>query len=114
MTDYPSLPRYELRCGPGVIMWLRLTTPEAEPAPPWSGAISALTGVPVIESPELGRGDWEIRKDGEIDASGHIDVPEFVTRPIELPPRDFPDFTSRWLAAGVVTPPSPLTIVTGI
>lgn len=111
----PRLPRRELRCGPGVIMRLRLTMPEAEPSPPWSGTVGNLTGIPVIESPGLGRGDWEIIEDGEVTASGHIEVPEFVTRPIELPAVVVPGLTSRLACSAMLcsVPLSPFTI-TGV
>lgn len=88
LGDMNPLPRYELRCGPGVIWWLRLwlADPEAvaEAPPPWPDSIGRLTGVPMINDPELARGEWKILRDGEETASGRMEIPEFVGKPIEI------------------------------
>lgn len=74
--------RRELRCHPDVAKWLMLTLPEAQPEFPFTGAIGSLTGVPVIEQPDFEPGAWEILEDGEVTASGRIDVPSLVTEPV--------------------------------
>jgi hypothetical protein len=63
-------PRRELLCGPGVIMWLRVLTPES--------------GIPLIHAPGLGRGEWELRENGEVVGCGRFNLPE---------PPDFSAFT---------------------
>lgn len=85
-------PRRELLCGPGVIMWLRMTTPEADPSFPWSQT-PPFTGIPLIRAPELGRGEWELRENDEVAASGRLDLPEP------------PDFTSIPLPVSFAPPP---------
>ena len=73
----------ELHCHPDVSNWLMLTTPEAKPEFPWSGAIGSLTGIPVFEEPEFEDGAWELRQDGKVVSSGHVDVP-YLARRIKL------------------------------
>lgn len=81
-------PQYELRCGPGVIWWLRLwlADPEAdaEARTPWPDSIGRLTGVPMIDDPKLARGEWKILLDGEETASGRMEIPELADKPIEI------------------------------
>jgi hypothetical protein len=115
LGDITPPPRYELHCGPGVITWLRLTTPDAEPEPPWSSAIAGLTGIPMTEVPELARGEWQILRDGDVTASGRIEIPDFVTRPVELAPIGLPAFTDRlgWRMAAMVMPPPRLSAIIG-
>lgn len=78
------VPRRELHCHPDVARWLMLTLPEAEPESPFTGAIGALTGVPVTEQADFESGAWELREDGEVTSSGRMQVPPWVTEPIEL------------------------------
>ena len=88
MTDFDALvnrlgelfpagppPRRELLCGPGVIMWLRVLIPEDGPSFPWSQT-PPFTGIPLIHAPELGRGEWELRENGEVVKCGRFDLPE--------------------------------------
>lgn len=88
LAGMTPLPRYELRCGPGVIWWLRLwlAAPEAdaEARPPWPESIGRLTGLPMIDDPELARGEWKILRNGDVTASGRMEIPEFVDKPIEI------------------------------
>jgi len=92
-------PRRELLCGPGVIMWLRVLTPEDDPSFPWSQT-PPFTGIPLIHAPDLGRGEWELHEDGEAVGRGRFDLPEppdfrsipmpavfgFLNRPVPLAP----------------------------
>lgn len=64
MRNLPRMPLRELHCHPAVAASLRLAAPEAGPQFPWSGAIGSLTGIPVIEKPEMMPGAWEIRENG--------------------------------------------------
>jgi len=75
LADIAPQPRRELLCGPGVIMWLRILTPEDAPSFPWSQS-PPFTGIPLIHSPDLGRGEWELHENGEAVRSGRFDLPE--------------------------------------
>lgn len=93
------VPRRELHCHRDVRLWLTLTVPELEPQFPFTG--SALTGVPVIEREDFEPGTWEIREDGEVTASGHIEVPSWVTAPIDLKFSPLPHMADHpWLNPG--------------
>lgn len=71
----------ELHCHPGVANWLMLTSkPAPEPDFLLTGRIGALTGIPVFEEPEFEDGAWELREDGEVVKSGHVDVPYLARR----------------------------------
>lgn len=77
----------ELHCHPDVANWLMLTTREAKPEFP--GQIGSLTGIPVVDEPEFADGAWELRRDGEIIKSGHVDVPYLARKlKIEIRPPD--------------------------
>jgi hypothetical protein len=78
------VPRRELVCHPDVARLLMLTLPDAEPEFPFTGSIGALTGIPVIGNPDFEPGTWELREDGEVTASGHVEVPPWVTAPVTL------------------------------
>jgi len=69
---FPKPKRRELHCHPSVVAYLRMTLPEAEPEPPWSGAIGSLTGIPIMEKPELEPCAWEFYEDGEMVDSGTL------------------------------------------
>jgi hypothetical protein len=105
------LPRYELRCGPGVITWLTLwlADPEADMAADPPGSIGRLAGVPMISDPELARGEWRILRDGEEEASGRLTFPDFVDRPFEIRFQQFPfpDVTDRFDWRFSFMPPLP-------
>lgn len=73
----------ELHCHPDVANWLMLTTAEAKPQFPFTGEIGALTGIPVFEEPEFADGAWELRRDGIVIDSGHVDVP-YLARKIKM------------------------------
>ena len=68
-------PRRELLCGPGVIMWLRVMLPDDGPSFPLSQT-PPFTGIPLIHSPDLGRGEWELREDDEVVKAGRFDLPD--------------------------------------
>jgi hypothetical protein len=107
------VPRREFRCHPSVSRLLMLTLPEAEPGFPFTGSIGALTGIPVIENADFEPGAWELREDGEVTASGRIEVPAFVA-PVDLTPMSFPrviDRTHPWFP---YVPPSLLSISSAI
>lgn len=103
------VPRRELHCHSSVARLLMLTLPEAEPEFPFTGAIGSLTGIPVIEAPDFEPGTWEIREDGEVTASGHLEVPSWVTAPVAFDVA-FPRAADRlrwWLP---LAPPAPFTV----
>ena len=72
LGELPRLPQRELHCHPAVLRYLELTAPPREPDPPWTGSIGHLTGIPVIEKPDMERGAWELREDGKVVKSGTI------------------------------------------
>lgn len=99
MAQFPTPVRRELRCHPDVARWLMLTLPDAaEPEFPFTGAIGAITGIPVTERADFEPGEWELREDGKVKASGHIDVPPWVTRPVEfdIEPPSFSVISRVW------------------
>jgi hypothetical protein len=115
ISSITPLPRYEVRCGPAVITWLRLwlAAPEAdaEAGPPWPGSSACLTGMEMITDPELARGEWKILRDGEVTASGRMEIPEFVGKPIEFRVPAFPDVTDRMRWRIGLMPPLPLPAI---
>lgn len=76
----------ELHCHPDVANWLMLTS--AEPGPQFPGQIGSLTGIPVFEEPEFEDGAWELREDGLVVTSGHVDVP-YLARKIKIEFREY-------------------------
>ena len=89
------VPRRELHCHRDVRLWLALTLPELEPQFPFTGSTGTLTGVPVIEREDFEPGTWEIREDGEVTANGHVEVPSWVTAPVDFKFSPFPRMTDR-------------------
>lgn len=92
LGQFPKPKPCALHCHPDVANWLRLTTPEAKPEFPFTGSIGALTGIPVFEEPEFDDGNWELREDGLVHSSGHIDVP-YLYRRIKIEFREPPSFS---------------------
>jgi hypothetical protein len=103
------VPRRELHCHPSVGRLLMLTLPEAEPEPPFTGSVGALTGIPVTVKPDFEPGAWEIREDDEVTASGHIDVPPWVTAPAEFDVT-FPRMIDRSHSWFPYAPPPPFRL----
>lgn len=104
-------PRRELHCHPSVSRLLMLTLPEADPEFPFTGSIGALAGIPVTEKPDFEPGAWEIREDGEVTASGRVDVPPWIAAPVRLDVT-FPPVADRlrlraWLP---LAPPAPFML----
>lgn len=100
------MPRRELHCHPDVARRLMLTLPEAKPQFPFTGSIGALTGVSVIENPDFEPGAWEIREDGEVTASGYLEVPPWVTAPVVFDVA-LPRMIDRYHPWFTYVPPSP-------
>lgn len=71
----------KLHCHPDVANWLMLVSAEAKPEFP--GEIGSLTGILVFEEPEFDDGTWELRRDGEVVSSGHVDVP-YLARKLKI------------------------------
>ena len=112
MAEYPAPVRRELRCHPHVARWLGFTLREARPEVPFTGAIGSLSGIPVFEAEDFEPGAWELREDGDIKVSGHIEVPAWFIKLLEPVPFDIsipPVFERRrmdyWFP---IAPPVPM------
>jgi hypothetical protein len=57
-----------------------------------------LTGINLVIVPDFQSGEWELREDGKVKASGYIDVPPWVTRPVEfdIEPPSFSVISRMW------------------
>jgi hypothetical protein len=64
--EMPRIPRYELRCHPGVLSALR------REFPPQGGFTPGLAVPDVIADPEMAPGRWRLLADGEVAMEGQI------------------------------------------
>lgn len=91
-------PARTLHAHPDVVLWLKISLPEAEAEPPGIPGIpdiAALTATPVIRDQDLERGAWELRDGDRVVTSGHVDLPSWI-REIQLAPIPFPDLSAHY------------------